>query len=331
MAAIQIKVHNGNSSPIYRQIADQITQGITMGNLGPASQLPTVRELAAETGISQGTIKHAYDMLEREGLIKKTRGSGTFVNAPKAAGSESAKAQAMRAIDTLLDRMQELSFSPRETRIFMELKLREREEQIRSVTVAAVDCSPEALSVMSGQILGLPHTEVYKFLLDDVLNTPKRFDPATDLVVTTATHFEDLAGKMLNGHQPTRLVMAIATTTAVELAAIPPDIRLGIICASRRFARIMLRACEEYCKLKHPVATAYFGDGEEVSRLVKECNRLLLPPNHALFASPAEESLIKSGEQGHKPIQYRYQVERGSLLYLEEQINKIYQADRQRV
>jgi DNA-binding transcriptional regulator YhcF (GntR family) len=327
---IGIAVNDSDNTPIYQQITDQISRAITLGNLNPGFQLPTVRSLAAETGVSQGTIKHAYDMLEREGFIKKTRGSGTFVNAPKAAGAESAKAQAMQAIDSLLDRMGELSFTPRDIRIFMDLKLREREAQVRSVTVAAVDCSPEALSVMSEQILGLPHTEVYKFLLDDVLNTPKRFDPATDLVVTTATHFEDLTGKMLNGHQPTRLVMAIATTTAVELAAIPPDTRLGIICASRRFAQIMLRACDEYCKLKHPVSVAYFGDGEGPAQVAGKCDRLLLPPNYALFTSPAEEFVIKSGKQSHT-IQYRYEVERGSLLYLEEQINKIYQARQRKV
>jgi hypothetical protein len=233
----------------------------------------------------------------------------------------------MAAIDRLLDEMEQLAFSPKDVRIFLDLKLREREEQVRQVIVAAVDCSLEALSVMYRQILELPHTEVYKYLLDEVLETPKPFDPLADLVVTTPTHSEDLSRKMLYGREPTRLVMAIATGTALELAAIPPDTRLGIASASRRFAQVMLRACGEYGKLIHPVQVAYFGEGDSLARMIRKCNRLLLPPNYDLFSTPVETLILKSVEESHQPIRYRYQVERGSLLYLEEQINRIYKTN----
>ncbi|MDR3161922.1 MAG: GntR family transcriptional regulator, partial [Spirochaetaceae bacterium] len=321
---VDLTIDTANHIPIYRQIMDRIARDIARGILPPGYQLPTVRDLAERSGISHGTIKHAYDMLEREGLIKKNRGSGTFVAFPKEIERGGAKVKALAAIDHLLDEMEQLSFSPRDIRIFLDLKLREREEHIRQVTVAAVDCSPEPLSVMYRQILDLPHTEVYKYLLDEVITTPKPFDPAADLVVTTPTHYEDLARKMLHGREPTRLVMAIATSTALELAAIPPDTRLGIACASRRFAQVMLRACEEYGKLLHPVEVVYFGDGDSLSRIARECNRLLLPPNYELFSSPVEALILKSVKESHRPIHYRYQVERGSLLYLEEQINRIY-------
>jgi hypothetical protein len=162
--------------------------------------------------------------------------------------------------------------------------------------------------------------------LEEVLETPKPFDPAADLVVTTPTHYEELSRKMSNGREPTRLVMAIATGTALELAAIPPDTRLGIACASQRFAQVMLRACEEYGKLLHPVEVACFGDGDSLTRITRECNRLLLPPNYDLFSSPLEALILKSVKESHQPIHYRYQVERGSLFYLEEQINRIYKS-----
>jgi DNA-binding transcriptional regulator YhcF (GntR family) len=323
---MDLTVDTSSSLPIYRQIMDRIARDIALGVLPPGHQLPTVRFLAGRSGISHGTIKHAYDMLEQEGLIKKNRGSGTFVS-PLREAEGGAKVKALAAIDKLLDEMTKLSFSPKDIRIFLDLKLREREEQIRQVTVAAVDCSPEALSVMYHQILGLSHAEVFKFLLDEVLETPEDFDPPADLVVTTPTHYEELSQKMPGGRKPIRLVMAIATGAALELAAIPPDTRLGIVCASRRFARVMFRACGEYGKLLRPPETAYFGEGDSLARLVRECNRLLLPPNYDLFASPVESFLLKSCEESHRPIQYRYEVERGSLLYLEEQINRIYKTN----
>jgi hypothetical protein len=180
---------------------------------------------------------------------------------------------------------------------------------------------------MCNQILGLPHTEVYKFLLEDVLEAPGDFDPPADLVVTTPTHYEELSRKMPAGRGLTRLVMSVATGTALELAAVPPDTRLGIVCVSRRFGRVILRACEEYAKLLRPPELAYFGDGDNLARLVRECNRLLLPPNYDLFATPVESFLLKSCEESHRPIQYRYEVDRGSLLYLEEQINRIHKTN----
>jgi DNA-binding transcriptional regulator YhcF (GntR family) len=322
---MRIELDTGKSGPLYQQLVEQITRDIALGKLPPGYQLPTVRDLARESGISQGTIKHAYDMLEQSGLIKKTRGSGTFVYSAKVE-LDSAKAKAMRAIDEMLDKTLELSFSLSNIRIFLDLKLREREEQALQVMVAAVDCSPEALAMMCGQIAELPHTEVSKYLLDEVLKSPGHFNPAVNLVVTTQTHYEDLIGKMLPGSQPCRLAMTIATKTALELAALPSRTRLGIIAASERYSQLMLQACETFGKLANPATLAFFGDKNSIQKQIKECDRLLLPSNYEFFASQEEAALIRSCEKSHRPIFYHYQLERGSLLFLEEQVEKIFKA-----
>jgi DNA-binding transcriptional regulator YhcF (GntR family) len=320
---MDIKLDAAKSGPLYQQLVEQITRDIALDKLPPGYQLPTVREFAQKSGISPGTIKHAYDILEQSGLIRKTRGSGTFVYSARAEMG-STKAKALQAIDEMLDKVQELSFSFNDIRIFLDLKLREREEQIQQVMVAVVDCNPEALSMMCGQIAEFPHTEVNKYLLDEVLKSPGHFNPAVNMVITTSTHYETLIGKMMPGSQPCRLAMTIATNTALELAALPPGTRLGIITASERYAQLMLRACEEYGKLVNPVKLAFFGDKNGVQQGIKECDRLLLPSNYELFASREEAALIKSCKESHRPIFYQYQVERGSLLFLEEQVEKIF-------
>jgi DNA-binding transcriptional regulator YhcF (GntR family) len=324
---LQIKVDNSADTPIYLQIVDHITRAIDRGNLPPGYKLPTVRQFAVASGISQGTIKHAYDTLEQTGVIKKTRGSGTFINAPKKTGGQGSKALAMDVIDSFLDRMQELSFSPRDTRIYLDLKLREREQQGPSLSVVAVDCCPEALSAMSEQIRGLAHTDLRQYLLEDILKSPGPFDPAADLVVTTTTHFKDLSDKMAPGYELTRLVMTVAVSTALDLAAIPADSRVGIACASRRFAQLILNACNKFCKLNYPILTAFFNDENSLAGMIRKCDRLILPPNYSFYTSPEEDLLLKVCQESHRPINYIYNVEKGSLLYLEEQINRIYQAN----
>lgn len=56
-------------TPIYQQIEEQIAELIVMGVFPPESRLPSVRSMAAETGLNPNTIQKAYQELESEGVI----------------------------------------------------------------------------------------------------------------------------------------------------------------------------------------------------------------------------------------------------------------------
>ena len=65
--------------PIYKQLADYIERGIVDGTFPSDKQLPSERHLAKEFNINRSTVVSAYDELESNGLIKRTRGSGTTI------------------------------------------------------------------------------------------------------------------------------------------------------------------------------------------------------------------------------------------------------------
>jgi DNA-binding transcriptional MocR family regulator len=65
--------------PMYISIAKAIKDTITAGELEEGARLPTVRSLAGELGINNGTVARAYQKLEQEGWILTKTGSGTFV------------------------------------------------------------------------------------------------------------------------------------------------------------------------------------------------------------------------------------------------------------
>jgi GntR family transcriptional regulator len=61
------------------QIADKIFQQIIRNDLHPGDKLPSVREMAIQTGVNPNTIQRTYSELERMEIVETKRGQGTFV------------------------------------------------------------------------------------------------------------------------------------------------------------------------------------------------------------------------------------------------------------
>ena len=67
------------SKPIYMQIADQIFRKIVRSEIKPGEKLPSVREMAIQSGVNPNTIQRSYTEMERMGVVETKRGQGTFV------------------------------------------------------------------------------------------------------------------------------------------------------------------------------------------------------------------------------------------------------------
>jgi len=68
--------------PPYEQLRSQIAEMIANSVLAEGSRLPTIRQLAADLGIADGTVARAYRELERDGWIETRRRHGSFVRRP---------------------------------------------------------------------------------------------------------------------------------------------------------------------------------------------------------------------------------------------------------
>jgi GntR family transcriptional regulator len=64
---------------LYEQIVDRLKREISEGRVKPGAPLPSFRALAEELLVSIITVKRAYEELEREGIIYRRQGLGTFV------------------------------------------------------------------------------------------------------------------------------------------------------------------------------------------------------------------------------------------------------------
>ena len=72
-------IDKANPLPYYQQLADLLRHEIgTRQAHGDLGQLPSENELAERHGISRATVRHALDVLERDGWIYREKGRGSF-------------------------------------------------------------------------------------------------------------------------------------------------------------------------------------------------------------------------------------------------------------
>lgn len=75
---LNAQIDKNSSEPIYLQIASAIRESLQNGVISPDVPMPPERVLAEQFGVSRMTMRQANDVLEREGLINRQRGRGTF-------------------------------------------------------------------------------------------------------------------------------------------------------------------------------------------------------------------------------------------------------------
>jgi DNA-binding transcriptional MocR family regulator len=74
------KLDETGATPRYLVIANDLAQAIGIGHFANGDKLPPQRQLAAEQGVTIGTITRAYAALERRGLVVARVGDGTYVS-----------------------------------------------------------------------------------------------------------------------------------------------------------------------------------------------------------------------------------------------------------
>src|SRR5712672_109117 len=72
-----------NGVPAYQRIQGMIRKRIEAGQLRTGDSVASERDLAKIHQVSLMTARHALASLEREGIVERRRGIGTFVAAPK--------------------------------------------------------------------------------------------------------------------------------------------------------------------------------------------------------------------------------------------------------
>jgi len=314
------KVDPNLNIPIYQQLVDMIRAAIKSGSLETGQKLPTVQEMSRQLSVARGTIKRAYDELEHEGLVEKAQGSGTFV-CYQPADSASRKEQAMAAIDELLNQLEDMGFSAAEINIFMNLKLQERAEEDAYIKVAVVECNPENLSQMAEQLSHITHVELHSFLLESIEQYPYKIGDDFDLVVVTATHAAYMEDVVPAKKRIARVALRPSARSLSRIIKLRAGKKVGIIGYSERFCELIKMTCETYADEVLLCEPLLFGDEANVEAYLKGKDAILLPKSYEKYCSVQTAEKLRKFDGDC--ISCYYEMDEGSLLYLENKMKRL--------
>ena len=306
--------------PIYQQLVDIVRAAVQKGQLAPKEKLPTVQQLSEQMGVARGTIKRAYDELERLGLVEKQQGSGTFIKY-RPEDSASSKEQAMAAIDSMFKALEDMGFSPMEINIFLNLKMREREQEDLQVKIALIECNTENLSYMSEQLRRIPHVDLYSYLMEAIEEYPYKIADDVDLIVTTAAHAPFLEEALPGARRIARVALRLTPHSLSQIIKLRKGRRVGVLGYSMRFAQLLQTTCLQYNDGVEMLECAVFGPELDLEKYLSDKEIVLVPQFYERYCSPQEADLLNRFVG--RAIECAYEMDEGSFLYLQEKTKRL--------
>jgi GntR family transcriptional regulator len=97
---LQLHISTKDGVPIYVQIVNQVKYLVAAGRLAPGEEIPPIRTLAEQLVVNPNTVAKAYHELEREGVVTKRHGSGTYISD---SGSPLARRERVKIITQRVD------------------------------------------------------------------------------------------------------------------------------------------------------------------------------------------------------------------------------------
>lgn len=74
-----IEINPGGSLPVYEQVVEQLKFSIATGAVRSGEMILSVREMARRLAINPNTVARAYAILQAEGVVYASRGTGLIV------------------------------------------------------------------------------------------------------------------------------------------------------------------------------------------------------------------------------------------------------------
>lgn len=139
----------GGRAPLYSRLRQALRERVSSGEWLPGEQIPTIREIGDQYGVSRITVVQALDTLAREGLLVRWQGKGVFVSEPRDEGARgpllSFSEAALRLGQLPGSRLLDLHSEPASSALQARLDLRVEQAVVRVERLRTLDGEPVAI------------------------------------------------------------------------------------------------------------------------------------------------------------------------------------------
>ncbi len=317
MKLSEINIDKSSEQPIYQQIVEQIISLIQQGKLSSGEKLPTAQDFFSAYGIARGTIKHAYSLLEKRGVITVLRGKGTFVSKNEELPKNG------DVIDIYLKQLLDLNLSLEKIEELVAKKLKEKEDQENILRMGIIETCPEMLDCFSDSLSQFRNLHIDKLLVNDLASVTGLPLEDYDLLVLASSNAQILSGMELSHDVKAELIpiaAAFSTQTLKSLAKIKLGESVGIFCQTKRYAGIIKWELASLNALLMPSQTLFFtASPDDIMRFCRDKCYILTAKSYKSLCTPEQLSVLAKFESnGGQIFPIEYTIDKGSSLYLED-------------
>ena len=310
-----IEINRRNTIPLYQQVKEQIKYSILLGQLKSGEKLPPIRVLASHLHLNPNTISHAYDELEREGLIMSRQGSGAFVTRHARESRTVVQSEVMTILDRAIHDLNFCGFSPEElTRMFEErLKM---SWALPKERMAFVECHDESLRPYVARLEQELNQPIRPVLLRDLTKSAQTLGEETHVIITTFFHLAEVSDLVSSWPQSPQ-ILAVAVMphlrTLMSLSHFPSGSCLGVVCYVHETAQRMQQMVAEVLGDHISYLTSTPDDPAKIQQIVHDAHKILVTPD-------CRDAVLAQGAPVDQLLEFANELDPASIQSLRQML-----------
>jgi DNA-binding transcriptional regulator YhcF (GntR family) len=246
---MEFYIEKHSSTPVARQIEEQIKLGVMMGVFRNGDMLPSIRDIEKQTGINRSQIHKAYVDLRRSGLLVLTRGKGSVITTATDS-PRSINDNCHNLSKTIIEKVRRLGISP--TAFARYLSRYAQESERRTPFIVYVDTHEEIAVRTAAEISKLWQVSVVGMEFRDVRTLAVK-NSSKQKILVNHVMCEDLRS-MLPGKKSAVIPVEVrySAQTMRKLAQIKKDSSILMLVLPQPSHRIHFMTAQMRRLLKSP-------------------------------------------------------------------------------
>lgn len=309
-------------TPLFKQLANNIRYSLSLGQIDAGTKLPALRDLAKQLNLSIDTVRAAYQILEKEGLVLSRPHHGTEViglmSAKAVKSNDPLEEELSAAFSDIISRCKKNNMSDGDIQALFEKTLYPAPVATKEKKLLFIECNKydEQMSVQLSQYLS---TTVDFMLLDNLIaldNNRIEFFNQYQAIITTYFHYEDVQTAVESLNIPIfGIVIDINPEITDKLMLLGYQAKVGILCLDIHKQQQFKSVIQSY-RQDILIEVAVQSDIEKLTQVVNWADLLIV--NH-----PCEEEAVRIKPDCNMIFFYTSVINEKSLELLKNNLDQI--------